>query len=670
MKGLPMLYRKIVALNTTSSLRETPKNPIFIYYSDEQIDQVPYQFVLSSISVAITSKDGVNTVDITHFPSPNRVIDENDVIDDYFMKRLTPKQLEQFLFVYDGELRKISFDDLRYIYYVQKDVRLFEISPIYYEIIKALDGPVKFLCLSDIHGAASKTFNALTLFPQAKVIFSGDLFDRAQNQHHANCLFQNFYLHGISDNEITVHDNEYFKSTMGNHDAMVFGAGLGDLTSLAHYFRFALRYNESDYFEEILGLDLSELKDLASKHEYRGNYKAKGGDRVAGVEMNRRLEALFTDLQLKLTFGDPSVTLTEDESNLLYNLKFGINEKSINDPVLQALQYKIAKFAITEEETALLKTIKKKEVKTEEQENFLANIKSGTVKNKLISPVFLTLQEKIFQLKFMKEEQEIIGRIKKGNHYISSEEMVVLADLQKQLIKNSEFRKSILMGKYFKLYDLQEANGKNFLFFHSNIPIDKNGQIREIAIDGRRLGGIELLDYLQQKINESYDRYEKLNINNEQEVDEFIAFARNQNNYFDWLAWSYDSPLYGRVMKTFERSYLPEESGTYKEPKDDWYQKIQNASANMEHVNSMLATLAGQLGVPADNLFIINGHTPNDQGLVEKFADGRLIRIDAGFSPEYNNLGQVLLITEKGTLYSLSLSEDNDVIEKYTLQKV
>lgn len=577
------------------SFREVPRflkdQSIFVHYPEDLNVHRPYHFYRGRIKV----HEGGNT--ISQYRSPHFM----DLEPDAFLSNSRYINQEQLFKYENGELSPYSISSLKSDAKTQ-ELELSEINPIYYNILRDLDSPVSHVFISDLHGAANKLFQSITLFPGAKLVSTGDIFDRADDQLATNQIFSMFHYEDKANPDV--------KETMGNHDAMVFGAVTGELTSIAHYLRFALRYNEVDYLSK-MGLDLSKLSDLAMQRNYKGNYKAKG-------EVNYKLEALCTDIQLKLTYGDPAVTLNDDEQALLHNLKFSGDELEIKDYSLNKLYRKI--------------------------------------------------QSKMDLNPF---EAKLVERIKKGNNQLSAEELQVLKDMQIQIIKNENFRDLMnTVLKRFKMYETVSEGDKNFLFFHSNIPTDENGGMRAVDIDGVKYKGIDLLDAIQKKVDSVIAKYEDLDVEDPNEVDDFLSWIKMQRGFFDWLAWSYDSPVYGRVMKTFERAYLPKESGLYDEPKDQWYKQVQTKEANTYMAQSMMRDLATQLNIPAESLHIVNGHTPNKSGMVETFLDGKMIRIDAGFSSAYGNLGAVILLTEKGTVYSLSLSETDNVINKYTLHKI
>jgi fructose-1,6-bisphosphatase len=534
---------------------------------------------------------------------------------------LSPASLETIpIFDYNPEtngMEPISFQDLKARYAGEKLIHLRMVDPVFYELRNRIQGDIEAVFIADPHGAADKMFTAVSIFPNAKLFYLGDVFDRATKPFEATNLLLTYDTFVNQDNKNSQTPNNFFYGNIGNHDAMIYGAGIGELASLAHMLRFALRYNEADYLQHRLGLDLSEAVTLALKCHYKGNYKARGGEKYDNRDVNTALEALFTDLQLTIKYGDPSVTLNKEEKKLLENLKYEGSDYKLEDPGL-------AKF----------------------------------------------YQRVISRQKLSQNDIQIIERLKRGNNQLSVEASKLMKNLQRQVLRSKEMRKLVAFGLYRgKIYNFEHVNDHFIFTTHSNISINIDGSFREIEFEGQNLKGIELLDKLQEKLDFYHKKFIQLNINNDQEVDIFLKDV-NKNSFFDWLAWNFDSPVYGRVMKTFERAYLSKESGTYDEPRDYWYQVIQHENGDPDLAGRMLVELSDQLDVPADNIFIINGHTPSKTGNIEVFHGGRIIRIDGGSSIAYKDLGTMKFISSTGDFYALSLSESPEITGKYVLTQV
>ena len=96
-----------------------------------------------------------------------------------------------------------------------------------------------------------------------------------------------------------------------------------------------------------------------------------------------------------------------------------------------------------------------------------------------------------------------------------------------------------------------------------------------------------------------------------------------------WYLWcGADSPVSGRIVKTFERSYIIDES-TWKEP--------QNAYYRLNRDKDECIKILHEFGIDSPQGHIINGHTPVKvkKGESPIRAEGKEICIDGGFCKAY-----------------------------------
>lgn len=151
------------------------------------------------------------------------------------------------------------------------------------------------------------------------------------------------------------------------------------------------------------------------------------------------------------------------------------------------------------------------------------------------------------------------------------------------------------------------------LLFHGCVPLDEDGNLKAICFDGRIYQGKTYMDYADAMARRAY-------------------FAHNKDQKcldFMWYLWcGSNSPLSGRVVKTFERTFI-EDRSTWEEPKNPYY-KYQDSEP-------IFRMLLREFGLYAEESLIINGHTPIHvrQGEDPIKANGRLIVIDGGFCKAY-----------------------------------
>jgi fructose-1,6-bisphosphatase-3 len=150
------------------------------------------------------------------------------------------------------------------------------------------------------------------------------------------------------------------------------------------------------------------------------------------------------------------------------------------------------------------------------------------------------------------------------------------------------------------------------LLFHGCVPLEDDGGFRAVAVEGGCYSGQALLD--------ACDRVARK------------AWHEHDQDSLDWMWYLWCgrySPLSGRVVKTFERTYLTDET-CWAEAKDPYYTLTFKAEA-CDHV-------LAEFGLTGGGCHIVNGHTPvrAAQGESPIRGDGRLLVIDGGFCNAYH----------------------------------
>ena len=154
------------------------------------------------------------------------------------------------------------------------------------------------------------------------------------------------------------------------------------------------------------------------------------------------------------------------------------------------------------------------------------------------------------------------------------------------------------------------------LLFHGCVPMNDDGTFSSVNCLGTWRSGRDYLDFCDQIAR--------------------TAWRDRTSDALDWMWYLWigtKSPANGRVVKTFERSYIADES-TWKEPMDAYFTLTHDAGACdivMQEFN-VHATAAGTTG------HIINGHTPvkTINGEEPIRANGKLLVIDGGFCQAYH----------------------------------
>ena len=195
-----------------------------------------------------------------------------------------------------------------------------------------------------------------------------------------------------------------------------------------------------------------------------------------------------------------------------------------------------------------------------------------------------------------KEEEEVIGKLEK--YFVNSEK------LQKHI--NFFFTNGSVFLKY-----------NSNLLYHGCIPLDEDGELKEVELFGERVRGKKYLEKIEEIVRKAY-----LSKRRREEKEKY--------NDFLWYLWcGKNSPLFGKdAMKTFER-YFIDDKVTHVEKKNPYYKYY-----NEENTCRKILL---EFGLNPNISHIINGHVPVKTLKGEKpvKANGKLLIIDGGFSKAY-----------------------------------
>lgn len=153
----------------------------------------------------------------------------------------------------------------------------------------------------------------------------------------------------------------------------------------------------------------------------------------------------------------------------------------------------------------------------------------------------------------------------------------------------------------------------NNLLFHACVPMTDGDDIfRTLHLRGRSLGGRELFDWLDREARQAWMEPNQANLD---------------LMYYLWCGPA--SPVSGRVMKTFERTFVTDKA-TWKEPRDPYWELTASPSVCKQVLR--------EFGVSPEHGHIINGHTPVkvSSGESPVRSCGKLVVIDGGFCTAYH----------------------------------
>ena len=157
------------------------------------------------------------------------------------------------------------------------------------------------------------------------------------------------------------------------------------------------------------------------------------------------------------------------------------------------------------------------------------------------------------------------------------------------------------------------------LLFHASVPLNADGSLRQVEIDGKAYQGRELMQRIETKMRTAFQH----DTPREQRLE-----ARD----FFWYLWcGPDSPLFDKSrMTTFERYFLADPA-THHEEKGHYYQ--------LRESPEVCTRILDSFGVDGGPRHIINGHVPvhASQGENPIKADGMLMVIDGGFAKAYHH---------------------------------
>ncbi len=253
----------------------------------------------------------------------------------------------------------------------------------------------------------------------------------------------------------------------------------------------------------------------------------------------------------------------------------------------------------------------------------------------------------------------------KDPYRLTKDEENLIDKLQNSFLTNEKLQRHI---KFLFAKGSIYLKFNNNLMFHGSIPLNKNGELRDIKVNSysRKIKGKEYLDYLEKLTQNGY--FETKN-----------SESKELGMDTMWYLWcGANSPLYGKdKMATFERYFL-DDIKTHKEKKDPYF-KFRDTEESCD-------IILKEFGLNPKNSHIINGHVPVKvkKGENPVKANKKLIAIDGGLSKAYqkvtgiagytliyNSYGLLLTSHEPFTSREESIKKETD-IHSYTvlLEKV
>lgn len=373
----------------------------------------------------------------------------------------------------------------------------------------------------------------------------------------------------------TLCDYKHFDIVWGNHDIEWMGACAGNRACICNVLRLCMRYGNLSTLEDGYGINLLPLATFAMD-TYRDDpcTEFEVRDLLKDGSLDEQTMQMLTQMHKAITI----IQLKEEARIIDRRPSFGMTDRKLLDAI---------------------------------------DLETGTVQ---IGNKTYTLKDSNFPTlmpdnpsKLTKEEERLMTKIE--HSFRASEKLRRHIDC---LLSRGG------------MYRVCNSN----LMFHGSVPLDKDGQLKEVEVEGKQYKGKELMRKIERVVRNAFN-------------SEVSSDRRRFSVDYLWYLWcGKDSPLFDKdKMATFER-YFVADSKTYKEKKG-YYYEYNNDEATIDMI-------LDNFEVEGTHRHIINGHVPvkTTRGETPVKANGKLLVIDGGFSkayqPETGIAGYTLIFHSRG----------------------
>ena len=195
-------------------------------------------------------------------------------------------------------------------------------------------------------------------------------------------------------------------------------------------------------------------------------------------------------------------------------------------------------------------------------------------------------------------------------YVLTPEEQRVMDNLMNAVRSSDKLRRHVgFLFEHGSTYLVHNGN----VLFHACVPMNEDGSFCAVNHQGQMLSGRAYYDYADRLARRAWHEHDQVSLD------------------WMWYLWcGRFSPLSGRVVKTFERTYFADRS-TWEEPRDPYFSHTEDPA--------MCARVLEEFGADVKRGVIINGHTPVHAAAGESpvKAGGRLVVIDGGFCQAYHS---------------------------------
>ncbi len=373
----------------------------------------------------------------------------------------------------------------------------------------------------------------------------------------------------------TLCDYKHFDIVWGNHDIEWMGACAGNRACICNVLRLCMRYGNLSTLEDGYGINLLPLATFAMD-TYRDDpcTEFEVRDLLKDGSLDEQTMRMLTQMHKAITI----IQLKEEARIIDRRPSFGMTDRKLLDAI---------------------------------------DLETGTVQ----------IGNKTYTLK----DSHFPTLIPDNPSKLTKEEERLMTKIEHSFRASEKLRRHIdcLLSRG-GMYRVCNSN----LMFHGSVPLDKDGQLKEVEVEGKQYKGKELMRKIERVVRNAFN-------------SEVSSDRRRFSVDYLWYLWcGKDSPLFDKdKMATFER-YFVADSKTYKEKKG-YYYEYNNDEATIDMI-------LDDFEVEGTHRHIINGHVPvkTTRGETPVKANGKLLVIDGGFSkayqPETGIAGYTLIFHSRG----------------------
>ena len=373
----------------------------------------------------------------------------------------------------------------------------------------------------------------------------------------------------------TLCDYKHFDIVWGNHDIEWMGACAGNRACICNVLRLCMRYGNLSTLEDGYGINLLPLATFAMD-TYRDDpcTEFEVRDLLKDGSLDEQTMRMLTQMHKAITI----IQLKEEARIIDRRPSFGMTDRKLLDAI---------------------------------------DLETGTMQ----------IGNKTYALK----DSHFPTLMPDNPSKLTKEEERLMTKIEHSFRASEKLRRHIdcLLSRG-GMYRVCNSN----LMFHGSVPLDKDGQLKEVEVEGKQYKGKELMRKIERVVRNAFN-------------SEVSSDRRRFSVDYLWYLWcGKDSPLFDKdKMATFER-YFVADSKTYKEKKG-YYYEYNNDEATIDMI-------LDDFEVEGTHRHIINGHVPvkTTRGETPVKANGKLLVIDGGFSkayqPETGIAGYTLIFHSRG----------------------